>query len=257
MNPLKHKIISLIALVAVLLIFILYRNAFVLLISLIVLIYLACIIYGSFQIKANYFLNSINKGVTDGIALSFDDGPDPEITPKILKILRENNVKASFFVIGKKIEMNPEILTSIAADGHIIANHSYEHDPAIGFWTKGKLAADLEKCSSLIAKTIGKKPLLFRPPFGVTNPRYASVLKKLNLTSVGWSGRSLDTVVNNKKELLQRVIKSIKNGTILLFHDTQKITLEILPDILEYCNKNGIKIVPLQEFINQKPYETA
>ena len=227
---------------------------FVLFISISV-IYLIITIYGSFQIKANYFLNSINKGVKDGIALSFDDGPDPETTPKILDILRHQEIKASFFVIGKMAEKYPELLKTIEKDGHIIANHSYDHNNAMGFFGINKLATDIEKCSGIIEHITGKKPLLFRPPFGVTNPRYAVVLKNLRLTSIGWSGRSFDTITNSKNTLLKRVKKSIGRGAILLFHDTQKVTLEILPNIIEYCKENGVKIVPLHELIEQEPYE--
>jgi peptidoglycan/xylan/chitin deacetylase (PgdA/CDA1 family) len=249
---LKHRIVSLTAITTILFISIFFRNEAVLLIGVTTVLYLILTFYGSFQIKTNYYLHSINKGTTEGVTLSFDDGPDPEITPKILDILRKDQIKASFFVIGKKAEAHPELLASIASDGHIIANHSYEHDRAMGFWRTEKLAADIEKCSAIIKKVLGYKPTYFRPPFGVTNPRYSTVLKKLDLTSIGWSGRSFDTVITDRATLLKRVKKQINKGAILLFHDTQKVTLEILPDIIEYCNENGIKIVSLQELINKK-----
>ena len=191
-----------------------------------------------------------------GITLSFDDGPDPEFTPKILSILRDKKIKAAFFVIGRKAEQHPEILSTIYKDGHVIANHSYEHSRSIGFWGINKLASDIGMCSKIIERIIGEKPLFFRPPFGVTNPRYSIVLKKLGLISIGWTARSFDTVTASKNRLSKRVKKSIKTGAILLFHDSQEITTEVLPDIIEYCKTNNIKIVPLHELINQSPYET-
>lgn len=261
----KHKIVSLIALVlfCISVLFIStqdsqYTNktASYLLISSIAFFYLISTIYGSFQIRANYFMNSINKGKGDGICLSFDDGPDPELTPKILKILRDQRIKAAFFVIGKKAEQHPELILAIDADGHIIANHTYDHSHSTGFYSTRRLTDDIGRCSDVIKRITGKSPLFFRPPFGVTNPRLAVVLKKLRLVSIGWTARSLDTVIESKKRLLGRVEKSIKTGAILLFHDTQKITMELLPDIIEYCKINNIKIVPLQELIKQNPYET-
>lgn len=255
----KHKIISFITILFFLTCSVLFMDSswFFLFITFISVSYLILTIYGSFQIKANYFFTSINKGGTEGIALSFDDGPDPELTPKILSLLREQKIKATFFVIGKKAEQHPEILNAMDADGHIIANHTYTHSRAMGFFRTNKLSSDIEMCSDIIERITGKKPLFFRPPFGVTNPRYSKVLRKLKLFSIGWSSRSFDTVTENKNVLLKRVKKSIKKGAILLFHDTQNITMEALPDIIEYCHKNAIKIVPLQELINRNPYEVV
>ncbi len=202
-----------------------------------------------------FFLNSICSGENEGIAFTFDDGPDPVTTPKILDILRTEKIKATFFVIGKRAEKYPEIVKEIDREGHIIANHSYEHSNTIGFFLTGKLADDIEKCSNAIEQIIGKKPTLFRPPFGVTNPKYARAIKKFNLISIGWSGRSLDTITTNKISLVNRVRRAIKQGAILLFHDTQNVTLEALPEIIDLCKKNGIKIVPLQELIKHEQYE--
>lgn len=221
-------------------------------ISVVVILYLAITIFGSFQIRFNYFINSINRGKKEGIALTFDDGPDPETTPIILNLLREQNIKASFFVIGKKAEKYPEIITNIEKDGHIIGNHSYAHDPLMGFFNLNKLTSDIEKCSKIVKQLTGKTPLFFRPPFGVTNPKYAAALKKSGLMSIGWSGRSFDTISKNKNNLLIRVKKYLDPGTILLFHDDQKITVETLPEIIQYCKEKGIKIVPLQDLIDKK-----
>jgi peptidoglycan/xylan/chitin deacetylase (PgdA/CDA1 family) len=102
-------------------------------------LYLAATAYGSFKIQANYFLKSINKGQRKSIALTFDDGPDPDTTPIILEILKQKNVKATFFVIGKKAEKYPELLRQIDEEGHIVANHSYSHHNLIAFFSTEKL----------------------------------------------------------------------------------------------------------------------
>lgn len=217
-------------------------------------IYISIVVYGSSQIQANYFVNSINKGDNDGIALTFDDGPHSEITPKILEVLAIEKVKAAFFVIGKNAEQYPELVREIIQGGHTIANHSYCHSNSLGFFSESKLKKDFEKCNSIILKIIGRQPVFFRPPFGVTNPRYANVLKRLNLLSIGWNVRSMDTTVKSKDTLLAKITTSIEKGSIVLLHDTKQITLETLPLVIQYCKNKNIKIVPLPELINKEAY---
>src|SRR5687767_1647771 len=101
--------------------------------SAIVVTYITLTILGSLQIQFNYFLNSMNFTQKDGIVLTFDDGTDPQTTPLILDQLREQNIKACFFVIGKKAEKYPGILMAIEKDGHTIGNHSYDHHISMGF----------------------------------------------------------------------------------------------------------------------------
>lgn len=190
----------------------------------------------------------------NAISLTFDDGPDHEMTPRILDVLDAENIKATFFVIGRKAEAHPEIINEITRRGHIIANHSFSHSNMIGFFSSKKLKADIEKCSELLYKIIGQRPLFFRPPFGVTNPRYERVLKKLKLISIGWTVRSFDTTSKSKEKLFERITKSISHGSIILLHDTKQITLETLPLLIQYFRKKNIRIVTLPELIDKKPY---
>lgn len=243
----KHKLITFITIGLLAAIAFLFWGQFLfwILLSFILIAYLTITFLGSFQIQWNYFLNSVNTSEKDGVVFTFDDGPDPETTPMILEQLRAQNIKACFFVIGKKAEKHHELIRAIEKDGHIIGNHSYDHHVGMGFFPKQKLSADIEKCSKIVKDITGKTPTFFRPPFGVTNPRYGYALKKLNLMSIGWSGRSFDTISSNKDALIARVKKHVKPGTILLFHDDQKITVEALPEIIHYCKEKGIKIVSL------------
>lgn len=222
--------------------------------AIIALAYLAIISYGSFKIQANYFVNSINRGKRKSIAFTFDDGPDPDTTPKILETLHEKGIKATFFVIGKKAEKYPDLLRRIDEEGHIVANHSYSHHHLIAFFSKEKLKLDLEHCNNVISDILGKSPRFYRPPFGVTNPRYAGVLKSLKLESIGWSLRSLDTKAKNKYELINRVLSKLQAKDIILLHDDRKITAESLPDLIEHCLQKGIKIETLSRLIQKEPY---
>ncbi len=253
----KHRITIAVTIVSIIISFFLFRNESYCTTILIViaLFYGAMVAYGSSQIKANYFIHSINRGKVDAVSFTFDDGPDKDITPKILELLEAENIKATFFVIGKKAAQHPELLKLMNEKGHTIANHSYSHSNMIGFFSSGRLKADIEHCTVVIRNAIEKTPLFFRPPFGVTNPIYASVLHTLSLTSIGWSLRSMDTVTTNEKQLVNKVTSSIDKTSIVLFHDTKKITLEALPEIIKYCRQKNLNIIPLPELIHAKPYE--
>jgi peptidoglycan/xylan/chitin deacetylase (PgdA/CDA1 family) len=221
---------------------------------LIALIYFTILAYGSFKIQANYYLTSINKGKRKSVALTFDDGPDEDNTPKILQILREKDVKATFFVIGKKAEKYPDIIRQINEEGHTLANHSYSHSYLIAFFSTKRLKADLLRCNEVITGIIEKSPLFFRPPFGVTNPRYATVIKELQLNSIGWSLRSLDTRAKNKYQLISRILAVLQKRDIILLHDNLPVTADALEDIIEHCVQKGIKIEPLPQLIDKNPY---
>jgi peptidoglycan/xylan/chitin deacetylase (PgdA/CDA1 family) len=253
---LKHNITTFITITAVALSSIIFwETGFVWYVILgMVFIYLLVTGYGSYQIRANYFINSINKGKSKAVALTFDDGPDPEYTPRILNILREKNVKATFFVIGKKAEKYPELLRQMETDGHIIANHSYSHHYLIALFSTFRLKKDLARCTEVISSVTGKTPLFFRPPFGVTNPRYKAALKENGLQSIGWSLRSMDTTADNKYQLIDSVISQLKRSDIVLLHDRLAVTAEALEDIIEHISNKRLTIEPLSKVINKEPY---
>jgi peptidoglycan-N-acetylglucosamine deacetylase len=212
------------------------------------------LILGSSVLTLNYFIKSVNKGSSNGISLTFDDGPDAMLTPKVLNILEQHNVKATFFLIGKYVEKHPELVNEIINKGHIVGSHSYSHDNKIAVFSTSKLTDDLEKGIAAIQVVIGKRSTYFRPPFGVTTPRYKRALKKVGVNSVGWSLRSMDTVAKSKEQLLNKLTSKIKQGDIVLLHDNCSITVDALPDFLSFCDEKGIVIVPLDENISIKPY---
>ena len=253
----KYRLFSIIVLAALAAILFLFNSEpfFWSLAGAVVLIFFLVTAIGSIQIKANYFVNSINRGSKEGISLTFDDGPDPDFTLQILEILDNHNLTGTFFIIGKKAETFPELLKEIIQRGHLLGNHSFSHSPGLPLSSSNKLKADIQHCTNIIKTLTGKKICFFRPPFGITNPRYTSVLKQLNLQSIGWNIRSFDTVIKDSKQLLKRISRKIENGSIILFHDTQQITVQILPELIRYCEEKGIKILPLDKLINKHPYE--
>ncbi len=203
-------------------------------------------VYGVFSIQANWFTRSIHHTQAGSLAITFDDGPHPELTEKILSILDEHGIKATFFLIGKQAEKYPHLVKKIIEKGHGIGNHSYSHSKYVGFFSVHKLKNDLQKCTEVLEGISGKKIELFRPPFGVTNPRYAKVLPQLRLKSIGWSLRSYDTISKDAPRLLKRLQSKIRPGQILLLHDTVPITAQILPDLIQYCKERKISIVKIE-----------
>lgn len=222
----------------------------------IVLIYLAAVTTGVTNIRSGFFVKTICFANTKEkiIALTFDDGP-AEYTPAILDILKEYNVKTTFFCIGKRIESNKDIFKRIINEGHIAGNHSYYHNFRFDFWSSQKIIEDLKKTEMIIQGLISKKVKFFRPPYGITNPLIKKAAQKMNYTVVGWSLRSFDTIHNNREKLLGRLKRKLKPGSVILLHDSQKITVEILKDFLDFTISDNYTIKRLDELIKTEAYE--
>ena len=220
-------------------------------------IYLALIIYGSSVIQANFFApaycaaNSAEKI----IALSFDDGPHKEYTPKVLSLLAQHHATATFFVIGKNIQGNESLLKQIITEGHSIGNHSYTHGFFIDFKNVQGFKDELNQTAELVFSIIGKRMKLFRPPYGVTTPNLAKAAKLLDYSIIGWNIRSLDTTNDTVEIITQRVQTQIKSGAIILFHDTSAKTIEALKQTLNFAQENGYKIVSVEQLLKIKAYE--
>ncbi len=208
---------------------------------------------GSFNILWNYFLkaNCQNKNTKENsIALTFDDGINPEFTPEVLELLKKHNAKATFFCIGKHIEKHPEIAKKIITDGHTIGNHTYNHSNNWGFLSSEKVENELKKTDKIIETATGKSTKLFRPPFGVTNPNIAKVIQKLDYKVIGWSIRSLDTVIKNPERILKRITSKVKKGDIILLHDTNQKSIDVLEQLLLFLDENNLKSVCVEKLLN-------
>ncbi len=189
------------------------------------------------------------------ISLTFDDGPAGKKTAYILDILKENNVEAAFFCIGKNMPENEEILKRFVSEGHIIGNHSNSHDRLFDLYSSKKMLNELELTSKTCQDITGFYPRFFRPPYGVTNPNLKKAVLKGGFVSIGWSIRSYDTVITNEGRLLSRIIARLKPGAILLLHDTSESTPKILSRLLKEIRNKGYKIIRLDKMINLNPYD--
>ncbi len=227
------------------------------LIFLFVIIWLTLTIIGSFHIRWNYFLKANHKMdmvKENVVALTFDDGPNEEFTPKVLTLLKKHNANATFFVIGDNVQKHPDLLKEINKEGHLIGNHSYSHKNTFGFLSTKKVIEELEKTNRIIEENTNLKVKFFRPPFGVTNPNIAKAVKSLNLHTFGWSIRSLDTVAKDPEKVYQKIISKIKKGDILLLHDSSELSVTVLEKVLKYLDQNNIKTITLDKLFNLKAY---
>lgn len=169
------------------------------------------------------------------IYLTFDDGPHSEITPWVLDILKQFNAKATFFCVGENVEKHPEVYQRIISENHSVGNHTYNH--VNGWKTKNEIYFDnVKKCSELVNSK------LFRPPYGkITPSQYSHLTSHYSL--IMWDVLSRDFDRNTSKEkCLKNVVKYSREGSIVLFHDSEKAKKNIyytLPKFLEHFSKNG------------------
>lgn len=170
--------------------------------------------------QAGFFLPVISRGEAAGkaVALTFDDGPDPDVIFLLLDLLKRYEAPATFFVVGKKAECNPELIREILLRGHAIGNHSYRHDPLLMLRSRARLAEEIARTQRLLAN-FGIRPLVFRPPVGITNPRLPKALRELGLYCVTFSCRACDFGNRRITGLAEGILKKIHPGAILLLHD--------------------------------------
>jgi peptidoglycan/xylan/chitin deacetylase (PgdA/CDA1 family) len=213
-------------------------------------------VYGSAILSAQFFLPVKFKGdqTTGAIAITFDDGPIPGKTEKVLGILKRYDVAAAFFCIGHRVKENRAIIKRIHEEGHVLGNHSYWHGKMFDLQSANAIASELKQTDQVIFEYAGVTPRFFRPPYGVTNPMVAAAVTAGDYVTVGWSVRSLDTVIKNGTKLLDRVTSSLKAGDVIIFHDHSDSMLEILPSLLDHVQKVGLKIVRIDELLNEKAY---
>ncbi len=226
------------------------------LIAFAIISYLVLIMYGSYFIQANFFVKALSRGSKErkAIAITFDDGPVKDFTLRLLDLLKTENTPAAFFLIGKNIQGNEEMVKRMVDEGHVIGNHSYSHT----FWfslNSGKsMLRDLQQCDDEILRVTGKKPKFFRPPYGVTNPMVKTAVEKGNYDCIGWSIRTYDTNAKSAEQLLQKSLKNLSNGDIILFHDWGQFTIGILSAFINEVRARGFEIVRVDELLETKAY---
>lgn len=212
-------------------------------------------VWASASIRSGVYVRAFCREKTDRkvVYLTFDDGPHPPETERILDVLRERGARATFFLIGSKVSGNEAVLRRMLEEGHALGLHTYSHAGTFPLLSFDKMLADVNEGKRAVESVAGKKISLFRPPFGVTNPTIAKVVRTLGLQTVGWDVRSFDTMFCKSSEhsckssehsckqsehsckksghsckqsghdwyvpVVERIMKQVRPGSVILLHD--------------------------------------
>ncbi|HRO41493.1 MAG TPA: polysaccharide deacetylase family protein [Flavipsychrobacter sp.] len=218
------------------------------------LVYSSALVLGAIYIRWNFYLKSFDKGENKNwIALTFDDGPAGK-TAAILDILKNENVPATFFCIGKNVSDNSELVKRWDDEGHLIGNHSFNHGFNFDWQSAKQMAEEIEQTNATIRSIIGKSPAFFRPPYGVTNPNVAKAVKLTQVHSIAWNVRSFDTTAKNPDQLLARILNQLRGGDIILLHDSMPITCEILTELIHKARQKGFTFVRVDKMLGLDAY---
>lgn len=237
----KHSFFRVVFLILVLLAVFYWQNYW--LATGVVLLFSLVLFFGVWVFQWNYFFTAKHRINPEkkAVILTFDDGPMPLYTEKILAVLNEKEVKAVFFLVGKNAEENPDLVRKIRDEGHAIGHHSYSHSKWFPTWNTKKVVEDVLRGAKTIVEITGKESRLFRPPFGLTNPNIANAVRYSGFQPIGWSLRSLDTMVKSKEKLVHKILSRVEAGDIILLHDWGKYTAEALPEIIDGIRANGLE----------------
>ena len=194
-------------------------------------------------------LSAKEGGKTKRIALTFDDGPSAGYTAEILDILREYDVKATFFVIGKNVEAYPDLLRRTVAEGHEIGNHTYSH-PHLKTIDEARLSEEVARSATLLQEVAGIRTSLFRPPEGIITPAVTAAAEKGGYRTVLWSIDTMDWALNPAPKIVQTIKREASDGDIVLFHDWvagKSPTPAALRQIIPWLKDTGFTFVKVSE----------
>jgi peptidoglycan/xylan/chitin deacetylase (PgdA/CDA1 family) len=188
------------------------------------------------------------------IAITIDDGPDPEVTPRVLEVLAAFEARASFFCIGERVTRYPDLAQEIVRQGHSVENHSQRHRHSFSLLGPWRMAAEIAQAQESIAQVTGESPRFFRAPAGLRNPFLEPILERLKLQLVSWTRRGFDTVNADADDVYRRLSRSLLDGDILLLHDGHSarapagtpVILEVLPRLLETLRRRQLQPISLR-----------
>ncbi len=189
------------------------------------------------------------------VAVTFDDGPDPEITPRVLRLLQAQRTLATFFCIGERVRRHPSLVRECVAAGHAIENHSYSHSACFSLLSPRRLALEIARAQEAIISASAQCPRFFRAPAGLRSPLLDPLLQRAGLQLASWTRRGFDTVRTDPDRILGRLARNLAAGDILLLHDGHAartahgmpVVLEVLPRLLELLAARGLQPVTLPQ----------
>lgn len=214
-----------------------------------VLVYLSVLVYASWYVGSGFYVSAeckLHNHGRDEVALTFDDGPDPVQTPIILDKLRAAGFRATFFCIGEKIAAYPDVVERMVVEGHSVGNHTFHHGYNFPMLGADKMKDELQRTQTLVEQLTQRPCVLFRPPFGVTNPLLHVALHGMCFRVIGWNVRSLDTTALPREKVLERVTKRLCEGDIVLMHDTSEDIGNLLDGVIGFMKAKGLKSVAIR-----------
>jgi len=194
------------------------------------------------------------NGVATRVAITIDDGPDPDVTPQVLSQLAEHRALATFFCVGARVERFADLAREIVRRGHAIENHSQRHRHNFSLLGPGGMCAEISRAQDSILGVTGSRPRFFRAPAGLRNPFLDPVLTRLQLRLASWTRRGFDTVNANPDAVYRRLANPLQDGDILLLHDGnaargrggKPVILEVLPRLLDALASIELRPVTLR-----------
>jgi peptidoglycan/xylan/chitin deacetylase (PgdA/CDA1 family) len=220
--------------------------------------------HATYSVRSQWLGRTDWRGRTDlqAVALTFDDGPGPG-TERILDVLAEHKICATFFLIGCHVERFPQTARRILAGGHEIGNHSYSH-PIYLYRSADETRRQLETTQEVIAATTGVTPNIARPPCGVRTPAYFRAARRLGLRTVQWDVAGFDWKRRSGEQIAHEVLRKARAGSIVLLHDgdseakhDRQETLAALPLIIEGLRARDLRILPLNQLLGEKEVKRA
>ena len=195
------------------------------------------------------------------VALTFDDGPDARITPRVLDLLDEHGMRASFFVIADKAQAQPELVREILRRGHQIENHSLHHQATFSLHGYGRLAREIDAAQAILSQLTERAPRFFRAPAGFRSPLLDPVLARRGLRYISWTRRGFDAVARDPAQVLRRLTRNLAAGDVLLLHDGadahttqgEPVVLAVLPLLLRELQARGLRSVPVAAAFAEAP----
>jgi len=217
--------------------------------------YAGLVALGVMSPRSRIFADVIDR-VPEGIALTFDDGPHPEHTPRVLDLLDAHDAKATFFMIGRKMKAHPRVVEDVLKRGHAVGAHGFEHDRLFALRSYAWLEQDADREERVWHRIVGALPALFRPPIGLVNPRIARVAAERGRALVAWSFRARDGLASARADKVsERVVRRLKRGVVVLLHDSPErdgdrrvpAAIGALPAILDAAARLGLSPRTLPE----------
>lgn len=193
----------------------------------------------------NTIHNNSNGDKIRYVALSYDDGPNPIYTEQLLEVLEKENVRASFFMMGKQVEAYPKLVKKVAEGGHLIGNHTYSHVNVCQL-PETRVKEEIQKTNELIFDACGQSPEWFRPPFGCNREK---LIATLDMYQIFWNVDPLDWSVQNTGTIVNHVLKYVSDGDIILMHDAYPTTVEATKILIPKLRAMGYSFVTVDEMI--------